>query len=92
MLESSLTVECTTPEAFLKKITNLSKKLRSFKMSLEYVQDFVHIYGLKIYYEEFEKLIFSYVDMEKTALILGEVGYEQLNYDIDIPVPSLKDS
>ena len=61
-------------------------------MSLEYVQDFVHIYGLKIYYEEFEKLIFSYVDMEKTALILGEVGYEQLNYDIDIPVPSLKDS
>ena len=53
MLESSLTVECTTPEVFLKKITNLSKKLRSFKMSLEYVQDFVHIYGLKIYYEEF---------------------------------------
>lgn len=75
----------------MKKIIGLSKKLKSFKISLEYVQDFVHIYGLKIYYEQFEKLITSYVDMEKTALILGQVGYEQLNYDIDIPAPTLKD-
>ena len=30
--------------------------------------------------------------MEKVALILGEVGYEQLNYDADIPSPKLKDS
>lgn len=29
----------------------LSVKLESFKLSLEYVQDFVHIYGLKMFYE-----------------------------------------
>ena len=69
ILEDSLTKETTNPQAFMTKITNLSKKLQSFKVSLEYLQDFVHIYGLKMFYEEFEKLIYSYVDMEKTALL-----------------------
>ena len=45
------------------KVSTLAVKLDSFKLSLEYVQDFVHIYGLKMYYEEFEKLIYCYVDM-----------------------------
>lgn len=58
---------------------------------MEYLQDFVHIYGLKMFYEEFEKLIYCYVDMEKSALIVEDVGFEELNYDEDIPIPNLKD-
>jgi hypothetical protein len=35
------------------KIVKLSEKLNSFKLSLEYIQDFIHIHGLKMFYEEF---------------------------------------
>jgi hypothetical protein len=44
-----------------------------------------------MFYEEFEKLIYCYVDMEKSALIVEDVGFEELNYDEDIPIPNLKD-
>ena len=37
----------------MNKISLLSVKFQSFKLSLEYLQDFVHIYGLKMFYEEF---------------------------------------
>ena len=55
--------------------------MNSFKLSLEYIQDFIHIHGLKMFYEEFEKLIYAYVDIEKLFLITKEVGFEELNYD-----------
>ena len=55
--------------------------MNSFKLSLEYIQDFIHIHGLKMFYEEFEKLIYAYVDIEKLSLITKEVGFEELNYD-----------
>lgn len=40
-----------------------------------------------MFYEEFEKLINAYADMEKLFLITREVGYEELNYDETIPMP-----
>ena len=36
--------------------------------------------------------MFSYVDMEKAALVVEDVGFEELNYDENIPLPTLKDS
>ena len=75
MLESSLVKDTPSSQGFLTKISLLSVKLNSFKLSLEYVQDFVHIYGLKMFYEAFEKLIYCYVDMEKAALVVEDVGF-----------------
>ena len=40
-----------------------------------------------MFYEEFEKLIYAYVDMEKLYLTTREIGYEELNYDENIPMP-----
>jgi hypothetical protein len=45
-------------------------------MSLEDIQDFIHVYGLKMFYEEFEKLIYCYTDIEKNFYVFKEVGYE----------------
>jgi len=53
----------------------LSEKLKNFKLSLEYIQDFIHIHGLKMFYEEFEKLMYAYADMEKLYMTTREVGY-----------------
>jgi WASH complex subunit strumpellin len=87
ILEKSLRVPTKTPEEFFAKIVRLSDKLNSFKMSLEYIQDFIHIHGLKMFYEEFERLIYAYVDIEKLYLITKETGFEELNYDESIPMP-----
>jgi WASH complex subunit strumpellin len=51
ILERSLRVKANTPEEFLAKIIRLSEKLKNFKLSLEYIQDFIHIHGLKMFYE-----------------------------------------
>jgi WASH complex subunit strumpellin len=51
ILEKSLREPSRTPEEFLVKIIQLSSKLANFKLSLEYIQDFIHIYGLKMFYE-----------------------------------------
>lgn len=53
ILEKSLRQPARTPEEFFAKIVRLSEKLNSFKLSLEYIQDFIHIHGLKMFYEEF---------------------------------------
>lgn len=75
ILEGALVKDTPTSQAFQNKISLLSIKLESFKLSLEYVQDFVHIYGLKMFYEQFQKLMHCYVDMEKAALIVEDVGF-----------------
>lgn len=53
ILERSLRTPAKSPEEFFEKLARLSEKLRSFKLSLEYIQDFIHIHGLKMFYEEF---------------------------------------
>lgn len=63
ILEKSLRPPTRTPEEFFTKLVRLSDKLGSFKMSLEYIQDFIHIHGLKMFHEEFERLIYAYVDI-----------------------------
>lgn len=34
-----------------------------------------------MFYEQFEKLIACYTDMEKNYYVFKEQGYEELNYD-----------
>jgi len=68
----------------------LKKKTKDFfrfKNALEYIQDFVNIFGLKIFSEEFNLLINSYIDMEMYALLTKKSIIEELNYDEKIPIP-----
>ncbi len=51
ILDKALRSPCPTPEQFLLKIFKLSEKLKNFQLSLEYIQDFIHIHGLKMFYE-----------------------------------------
>ena len=57
---------------------------------MEYIQDFVNIYGLKIFNEEFNRLINCYIDMEVNAFLNNKLTIEELSYDEDIPMPDLK--
>jgi len=42
---------------FERSLTALGQKLDGFKQSFEYIQDYVSIYGLKIWQEEFSRII-----------------------------------
>jgi len=73
-------------------LQTLAENLEGFKKSLEYIQDFVNIYGLKIFNEEFNRLINCYIDMEVNAFLNNKLTIEELSYDEDIPMPDLKSS
>ncbi len=90
ILEAILCVESKTPEHFQAKLGKLSVRLASFKRSLEYIQDFIHFYGLKVFHEGFESLVRCYVDIEKNYLLTGQMGFEELSYDEQIPMPEIK--
>lgn len=50
----------------------------------------MNIYGLKIFNEEFNRLINCYIDMEVNAFLNNKLTIEELSYDEDIPMPDLK--
>lgn len=87
ILDDELVFQLHTVEDFEKRLKTLGSRIDGLKTSLEYIQDFIRSYGLKIFYEEFERLIGCYIDMEKTSFISKKVGFEELNYDEDIPMP-----
>ena len=39
-----------------------------FKKALAYIQDFINIYGIKIWQEEFNRLMNAYIDLEARQL------------------------
>jgi len=63
ILDDELVFQLHTIEDFEKRLKNLGSRMDGLKTSLEYIQDFIRSYGLKIFYEEFERLIGCYIDM-----------------------------
>ena len=60
---------------------------------MEYIQDFLNIYGLKIWQEEFNKLINRYIDLESNSFLSKRLNInELLNNDDYIPVPQQIDN
>ncbi|KAL4459953.1 hypothetical protein ABPG74_003479 [Tetrahymena malaccensis] len=72
---------------FQTSLFNLAEHLSGFKRALEYIQDFIGNFGLKIFHEEFDRLILTYIDMEQIAFVTNKLDYEELLYDDDIPMP-----
>ncbi len=56
-------------------------------MAVENIQDFICNYGTKIFYEEFDRLINCYIDMEENAFLTKDLIVEVSLYDDDIPMP-----
>jgi WASH complex subunit strumpellin len=53
-----------TYEEFESLLTNVGEELDSLKRGVEYIQDMLNIQGLKIWYDEYNKLVSVYVDAE----------------------------
>jgi WASH complex subunit strumpellin len=75
-------------EEFEQKITLLGKKLDGFRLSFEYIQDYIGLYGLKIWQEEFSRIIAYNVEQECNSFLKQKIYDWQSNYQSDtIPIP-----
>lgn len=78
-------------EDFEQRLTALGKKLDGFRQSFEYIQDYINIYGLKIWQEEFSRIINYNVEQESNQFLKKKVFDWQSTYQSDaIPIPRFK--
>jgi WASH complex subunit strumpellin len=77
-------------EAFEGVLEELAKVLLGYKRSFEYISDYVTVYGLKIWQEEFSRIINFFVEQECAVYLHQEIYFWQSQYWNDnIPIPLL---
>jgi len=70
------------------RLEQLEKIMSGFKRSFEYIQDYVNIYGLKIWQEEMMRIINYNVEQECNSFLRQKVqDYESIYQTKDIPIP-----
>eukprot|EP00823_Brevimastigomonas_motovehiculus_P005461 TRINITY_DN4036_c0_g1_i1.p1 TRINITY_DN4036_c0_g1~~TRINITY_DN4036_c0_g1_i1.p1 ORF type:complete len:1167 (+),score=288.35 TRINITY_DN4036_c0_g1_i1:375-3503(+) len=75
-------------EEFEEKLCVLTQKLNGFRQSFEYIQDYINMYGLKIWQEEFSRIINYYVEQESNQFLKKKILDWQSDYQSDaIPIP-----
>lgn len=62
------------------QLTKTGQNLDSLKCSVEYIQDLVCVYGLKIWYDEYNKLVSTYIDVEWNYVRRKELPDEALKW------------
>uniref|UniRef100_A0A7S3YNZ3 WASH complex subunit strumpellin n=1 Tax=Lotharella globosa TaxID=91324 RepID=A0A7S3YNZ3_9EUKA len=76
---------------FEARLKALGDELTGFKRSFEYIQDYIHMYGLKIWQEEFSRIIAYNVEQECNAFLKKKVFDWQSVYQSDaIPIPQFQ--
>ncbi len=72
----------------MQKLEKLSEQIDGFRRSFEYIQDYVNIYGLKIWQEEFSRIIYFHVEQECNSFLKKKIfEYESIYQSKSIPIP-----
>ncbi|XP_071117463.1 WASH complex subunit 5-like [Haliotis cracherodii] len=72
----------------LPRLTMLGEKMDGFRRSFEYIQDYVNIYGLKIWQEEVSRIINYNVEQECNSFLRTKVqDWESIYQSTAIPIP-----
>lgn len=73
---------------FEDKLRQLERQLSGFKRSFEYISDYVNIYGLKIWHEEFSRIVGFNVEQESNRFLKRKVEPWQSTFQNEaIPIP-----
>lgn len=76
------------PSEIIPKLTTISQIMDGFRRSFEYIQDYVCIYGLKIWQEEVSRIVNYNVEQECNAFMRHKVlDWESVHQSRTIPVP-----
>lgn len=87
-LHGSLIFTTGKVDDFEKKLLELHKTLEGFRVSFEYISDYVSIYGLKIWHEELSRIINFNVEQECNVFQRKKTYEWASKYQSDaIPIP-----
>lgn len=72
----------------LPRLTILGERMEGFRRSFEYIQDYVNIYGLKIWQEEVSRIINYNVEQECNSFLRTKVlDWQSVYQSTAIPIP-----
>ncbi|KAG8347839.1 hypothetical protein TRVL_01324 [Trypanosoma vivax] len=90
-MHQSLVFDRTKPPSawdFNEELTRLSRRLNGIRASFEYIQDYVNVHGLRIWLEEFSRIVNFNVDMECNAFLQKQLYPWRSQYQSEsIPIP-----
>jgi WASH complex subunit strumpellin len=70
------------------KLEDLGKIMDGHRRSFEYIQDYVNIYGLKIWQEEVSRIISYNVEQECNSFLRNKVqDWQSIHQSKTIPIP-----
>ena len=71
-------------------VNAIGQVLQGVRTSFEYIQDYINVNGLRIWNEEFNRIIFHYVEQE-CSLFLSVRATQSVYQSRAIPIPSFRD-
>jgi WASH complex subunit strumpellin len=75
-------------QELMQKLERLAEQLDGFRRSFEYIQDYANIYGLKIWQEEFSRIVYFHVEQECNSFLKKKIfEYESIYQSKNIPIP-----
>ncbi|EGC36216.1 hypothetical protein DICPUDRAFT_151370 [Dictyostelium purpureum] len=75
-------------DELLQRLRELSNILDGFRRSFQYIQDYVNIQGLKIWQEEFSRIVNFYVEQECNSFLKKKIYDWQSSFQsVAIPIP-----
>jgi WASH complex subunit strumpellin len=77
-------------DAFVRKLDSLTEKLRQSQQALEYIQDLIGLYGLKIWQEEMTRVIGFNIDLEASSFLPLISSNIETYQSATIPIPKYK--
>jgi WASH complex subunit strumpellin len=90
-LEEHLVFKTGKLTDFEERLNSLAAKLQGMLRSFEYIQDYVNVYGLKIWQEEFSRIINYNVEQECNRFLKRKVFDWQSAYQSNvIPIPKFR--
>jgi WASH complex subunit strumpellin len=70
------------------RLDKVNEQIDGYRRSFEYIQDYVNIYGLKIWQEEFSRIIYFHVEQECNLFMKKKVHeWESMFQSKFIPIP-----
>jgi len=77
-------------EDFNARLMQLSLILDGIKRSFQYMSDYINIYGLKIWQEEFSRIINFHIEQECNLFLKRKVyAWQSIHQSVAIPIPHL---
>jgi len=87
-LDQALQFKTGRIEDFSMRLIQLSSILDGIKRSFQYIQDYVNIYGLKIWQEEFSRIINYNIEQECNSFLKKRIyDWQSIYQSVAIPIP-----